>query len=131
MHSLINWAKVELYSFWFLGCPKSRSIATSCCPVTQSGLWRRYLKHRCVILSSVRFLLLAFLAFVVPHVAQQHTRTCHNWFHIGSIGPVVVVPLGLMVSLQLKFVLLIISQAMHLKFGLSIHLVHSIIQVLH
>lgn len=78
-----------------------------------------YLKHRCVILGSVRLLLLAFLAFVVPHVAQQHAKSCHNWLHLGSLGPLLVIPLGLMVRFKHHIVLHAVSCASIVMQGLQ------------
>ena len=46
----------------------------------------------------MRLLLLAFAAFVVPSVVQAPPGAATKWMHMSGLGPLVVIPLGLMVS---------------------------------
>ena len=58
----------------------------------------RYLKNRSSILAVMRLLLLAFAAFVVPSIVQGPPASATKWMDMSGIGPLVVIPLGLMVS---------------------------------
>ena len=63
----------------------------------------RYLKNRISILGCIRVLMLAFLAFVVPYIVKSHPGASTRWMDMSGLGPLVVVPLGLLVSLLCLF----------------------------
>lgn len=47
----------------------------------------------------MRVVLLAFLALVVPYIGQSHSGAATKWMDMSGLGPLVVVPLGLLVGL--------------------------------
>ncbi|KAL0041795.1 hypothetical protein WJX79_004939 [Trebouxia sp. C0005] len=79
--------------------------------ILQHGDTAWYLKNRISILGCIRVLMLAFLALVVPHIAQSHPGASTRWMDMSGLGPLVVVPLGLLVRFKVHMALHAISCA--------------------
>lgn len=74
--------------------------SSSCAKI---GQMYRYLKNRTSILGCIRVLMLAFLALVVPYIVQSHPGASTRWMDMSGLGPLIVIPLGLLVSLLCLF----------------------------
>ena len=78
----------------------SNAESSSCAETDQMY---RYLKNRISILGCIRVLMLAFLALVVPYIVQSHPGASTRWMDMSGLGPLIVIPLGLLVSLLCLF----------------------------
>ena len=86
-----------LQLLWWQPTSAVSNAESSSCAKTNSMY--RYLKKRISILGCIRVLMLAFLALVVPYIVQSHPGASTRWMDMSGLGPLVVIPLGLLVSL--------------------------------
>lgn len=87
--------------------------------ILQHGDTSWYLKNRVSILGCIRLLMLGFLALVVPYIVHSHPGASTRWMDMSGLGPLVVVPLGLLVRFKVHVVLHAISCASLVVQGLQ------------
>ncbi|KAL0047473.1 hypothetical protein WJX82_004362 [Trebouxia sp. C0006] len=87
--------------------------------ILQHGDTAWFLKNRISILGCIRVLMLAFLALVVPYIVQSHPGASTRWMDMSGLGPLVVIPLGLLVRFKVHVVLHAVSCASLVVQGLQ------------
>ncbi len=97
---LMHWRLFFHLMCWLTTLPVLNDEFSNC---VKSNYLFRYLKNRISILGCIRVLMLAFLALVVPYIVQSHPGASTRWMDMSGLGPLVVIPLGLLVSLLCLF----------------------------